>query len=55
VVTSPADLEWLPGDVVLLAVKSQDTAEVLDQLVDVAPPDTPIAPGGDQPSRSPSV
>jgi 2-dehydropantoate 2-reductase len=42
VVGSPADLTYGPDDVVIVAVKSQDTAGVLDALATVAPPSTPI-------------
>lgn len=42
VVTSVHDLEWLPGDVALIAVKSQATAGVLDELAAVAPTTTPV-------------
>lgn len=42
VVGHPAALDLTEDDVVLLAVKSQDTPAVLDALVD-APPDLPIA------------
>jgi 2-dehydropantoate 2-reductase len=42
VVTDPADLTFGPDDVVILAVKSQDTEAVLRQLARRAPPDTPI-------------
>jgi 2-dehydropantoate 2-reductase len=41
-VSGPADLEWVDGDVALLAVKSQDTAGVLSRLADVAPDDLPV-------------
>jgi 2-dehydropantoate 2-reductase len=42
VVGSPAELTFGPDDVVVVAVKSQDTAGVLDALAAVAPPETPI-------------
>ncbi|MET0578470.1 MAG: 2-dehydropantoate 2-reductase, partial [Ilumatobacteraceae bacterium] len=42
VVADAAGLTFRPGDVVLVAVKSQDTAGVVAALVDHAPPDTPI-------------
>jgi 2-dehydropantoate 2-reductase len=42
VVASPAELSFGPGDVVIVAVKSQDTAGVVEALAAVAPPDTPI-------------
>ena len=42
VVGSPADLTFGPDDVVVVAVKSQDTAGVLDSLASVAPASTPI-------------
>jgi 2-dehydropantoate 2-reductase len=42
VVGSPDELELGPADVVLLATKSQHTAEALQELRDAAPPDTPI-------------
>lgn len=38
VVTDPGALAWEPDDVVLLAVKSQDTVAALDRLAQVAPP-----------------
>jgi 2-dehydropantoate 2-reductase len=41
-VEHPGHLRWLPDDVVLLAVKSQDTAPALRALAEVAPVDTPI-------------
>jgi 2-dehydropantoate 2-reductase len=42
VVGSPADLTYGPDDVVIVAVKSQDTPGVLDALASVAPTSTPI-------------
>lgn len=42
VVTDPADIAFRPDDVVLLCVKTQDTAEVLDRLAAVMPWDTPV-------------
>ena len=42
VVEHPAELSFGDGDVVLVAVKSQDTEGVLDALSAVAPPSTPI-------------
>ena len=42
VVGSPAELTFGPDDVVIVAVKSQDTAGVIDALAAVAPPSTPI-------------
>ena len=42
VVAAVDDVEWRPGDVVLLAIKSQDTEPVLHALRRVAPPETPI-------------
>jgi 2-dehydropantoate 2-reductase len=42
VFTSPADLGPRPGDVVLLAVKSQDTQAAMHALAAVADPQTPI-------------
>ncbi|HET6810264.1 MAG TPA: 2-dehydropantoate 2-reductase N-terminal domain-containing protein [Acidimicrobiales bacterium] len=38
----PGDVEWTGAEAVLLGVKSQDTAGVLDALMEVAPPDTPV-------------
>ncbi|HSK91466.1 MAG TPA: 2-dehydropantoate 2-reductase N-terminal domain-containing protein [Euzebyales bacterium] len=42
VVDHPGSLEWRAGDVVLLCVKSQDTAAALADLEATAPPDVPI-------------
>jgi 2-dehydropantoate 2-reductase len=42
VVTSVADLAWRDGDVALVAVKSQATVGVLDEIAAVAPANTPI-------------
>ncbi len=42
VVASPREVAFSSGDVVLLAVKSQDTAAALADLAEVAPRDTPI-------------
>jgi 2-dehydropantoate 2-reductase len=42
VVGSPAELTFGPDDVVMVAVKSQDTAGVVDALGAVAPPSTPV-------------
>jgi 2-dehydropantoate 2-reductase len=42
VVSHPAQVAWSDDPVVLLAVKSQHTEEVLDALVGCAPPDTPM-------------
>lgn len=42
VVTDPADIVFRPDDVVLLCVKTQNTAEVLDRLAAVMPWDTPV-------------
>ena len=42
VVGSPAELTFGPSDVVVVAVKSQDTAGVVDALAAVAGPDVPI-------------
>lgn len=41
-VAAPEDLEWQPGDVVVLAMKTQDTTDALDALTTVAPRSTPI-------------
>jgi 2-dehydropantoate 2-reductase len=38
----PGELDWQPGTTVLLAVKSQQTQVVVDDLVATAPPSTPI-------------
>jgi 2-dehydropantoate 2-reductase len=38
----PAEVEWTGAEVVLLGVKSQDTAGALDALAKVAPADTPV-------------
>lgn len=43
VFTDPADARIGTGDAVLLAMKSQDTADALDALRRVAPPATPVA------------
>jgi 2-dehydropantoate 2-reductase len=40
---SPADLAWKEGDVILLAMKSQDTRPALAALIDLIPSDTPVA------------
>ena len=40
--TGPADLEWTGGEIVLLGMKSQDTAAALDALAAVAPDETPV-------------
>ena len=42
VVTDPAEIAFRPDDVVLLCVKTQDTAAVLDRLAAVMPWDTPV-------------
>src|SRR5215217_789302 len=42
VVGSPAELTFGPDDVVVVAVKSQDTSGVIESLAAVAPPSTPI-------------
>ena len=42
VVASVDEVDWQPDDVVMLAMKSQDTVAVLDQLRLRAPADTPI-------------
>ncbi len=42
VVTSPEEARVGAGDVIFLCMKSQDTADALDALRRVAPPDTPI-------------
>jgi 2-dehydropantoate 2-reductase len=39
----PTEVEFAGGDVVLLAVKSQDTIAALEELARAAPPETPIA------------
>ncbi len=41
-VGSPEDVDWRPGDVVLLAVKSNATSEVVRRLTAVADPATPV-------------
>jgi len=41
-VDHPARIEWRPGDVVLLAVKTQDAAPALRDLAAVAPPEVPV-------------
>jgi 2-dehydropantoate 2-reductase len=43
VVGSPADIEWRPDDVVLLAVKSQDTAVALRRMAASAPDSVAVA------------
>src|SRR4029077_6040283 len=42
VVGSPAELNYGPDDVVIVAVKSQDTAGVVDALAAAAPAETPV-------------
>lgn len=42
VVTDPSEIAFRPDDVVLLCVKTQDTAAVLDRLAAVMPWDTPV-------------
>jgi 2-dehydropantoate 2-reductase len=42
VADSPGGLDWRGDEVVMLAVKSQDTAGALAALRDAAPPDTPV-------------
>jgi 2-dehydropantoate 2-reductase len=42
VVASPAELDITPDDIVLVAVKSQDTPGVVEALATAAPPETPI-------------
>jgi 2-dehydropantoate 2-reductase len=42
VVGTPGELTFGPTDVVIVAVKSQDTAGVVDALAAVAPPETPV-------------
>ena len=42
VVDSPAKANLSPGDIVMLTMKSQDTAVALRALRDTAPPETPI-------------
>lgn len=42
-VAHPGEIEWREGDVVLLAMKTQDTVGALDDLVACAPPATPVA------------
>jgi 2-dehydropantoate 2-reductase len=41
-VTTPDEIAWKDGDVVLLTMKSQDTVGALDALVDLVDPVTPI-------------
>jgi len=41
-VTHPTQLQWRGDDVVLLAMKSQDTQAALIDLVPLVPPDTPL-------------
>jgi len=41
-VASPHEIDWQEDDVVFLAVKSQDTYTALNDLVQVAPPTTPV-------------
>ncbi len=41
-VESPDEVDWRPGDVVLLAVKSNATPEVVQRLTAVANPATPV-------------
>jgi len=42
VVDTPRQIDWTPRDVVLLAVKSQDTVGALEQLAAVAPASIPV-------------
>jgi 2-dehydropantoate 2-reductase len=42
VVNGVSALSYLAGDVVILCVKSQDSASVLDELVRIVPADTPV-------------
>lgn len=42
VVKHPGDVAWRDGDVVLVAVKSQHSPQVLTQLADVAPASIPV-------------
>ncbi|MEY2432281.1 MAG: 2-dehydropantoate 2-reductase [Acidimicrobiaceae bacterium] len=41
-VAAPSDVGWKDGDIALLSMKSQDTANALRDLVDVASRDTPV-------------
>lgn len=41
-VAGPEEIDWRAGDVVLLAVKSNGTAEAVERLAAVAPTDTPV-------------
>jgi 2-dehydropantoate 2-reductase len=41
-VGSPAEIDWRHGDVVLLAMKTQDTAAALTDLVAAAPAEVPV-------------
>jgi 2-dehydropantoate 2-reductase len=41
-VSAPAGVEWTPGTVVLLAMKTQDTAAALRELAAAAPSETPV-------------
>src|SRR5579884_836438 len=40
--TAPAELSWSGTEVVLLAVKSQDSVAALDELMAAAPASTPV-------------
>src|SRR6476646_10278748 len=42
IVESPNDVQWTPGDVVFLTMKTQNTLASLQQLAPVVPPDLPI-------------
>src|SRR5215472_7385497 len=42
VVASAAAVQWADGDIVLLAMKSQDTFEAVRTLAKVVPSDTPV-------------
>jgi 2-dehydropantoate 2-reductase len=42
-VSGPQEVDWRPGDAVILAMKTQDTEPALNRLALVAPPGTPIA------------
>ena len=41
-VGGPAEVDWRPGDVVVLAVKSTDSADALAALAACAPPESPV-------------
>lgn len=43
VASTPAEVDWRPGDIALLAMKGADTPDALRALADAAGPDVPVA------------